>query len=709
MVDALTVDEELDSTSTLKESDETEDQSPAATTDPSRRRFTTAVVIGMAVVAVPYLWVLWDLWTGTSNPLRKVDPANFYDLQARAMSSGHLYVPGGRLGIEAFIHSGHQYTYFGVFPSILRMPILAFTQSFDGRLTAPSMLLAWLTTGLFSSLLLWRTRLMIRGRSVMGRAEAASFGVLVATIAGGSVLMSLAASPWVYNEDFAWSAALTTGSIFALLGVLERPSWGRVTASGVLILAVNLNRAPAGYGCTIGALLVAAWFALGRGGASNRRWTLPVLAAGLIPLAANCAVTWAKFGLPIGLPMADQIWAHVNLHRRQFLAANGGKAFSFGFLPSTLWAYMQPAGLHVSSVFPYIGLPTVPARALGGAVLDQTYPTSSVPSSMPLLFLLSAWGVVTTFRPRPIGQLRAIRLPLVAAASAAGGVLLWGYIAERYLTDLMPFLILASGVGMIDIWRRCESRSRQARGIVLTLVAFLGIFGVVANVGIASTPTPQWTTAQTDNFVAFQHSVGAGDLATTVERGPSLPYWAPAGQLFVAGNCSGLYRSTGISYATVPGQQVQHLTWAPIEQAAGINHTFDVRLDLAPGDLKHPVPLLTFGGSTLVIEAADADHFHLRVENPGETSIAWPSPTGWPLALLRTTFQFNVMTDPNLHSIVVSWDNNFMIGHYLAGRGPAVVQTTKVQVGGPPPRVTVTDVPLPAPTMSLCRSLIGQT
>jgi hypothetical protein len=110
-----------------------------------------------------------------------------------------------------------------------------------------------------------------------------------------------------------------------------------------------------------------------------------------------------------------------------------------------------------------------------------------------------------------------------------------------------------------------------------------------------------------------------------------------------------------------------------------------------------------------VIEAADADHFHLRVENPGETSIAWPSPTGWPLALLRTTFQFNVMTDPNLHSIVVSWDNNFMIGHYLAGRGPAVVQTTKVQVGGPPPRVTVTDVPLPAPTMSLCRSLIGQT
>ena len=80
---------------------------PATGTSPahvSRRRFTRAAVIGIAVVTIPYLWILWDLWTGSPNPLRVVSPSNFYDLQARAMFSGHLYVPNGALGIEAFVH-----------------------------------------------------------------------------------------------------------------------------------------------------------------------------------------------------------------------------------------------------------------------------------------------------------------------------------------------------------------------------------------------------------------------------------------------------------------------------------------------------------------------------------------------------------------------------------------------------------------------------
>ncbi len=80
---------------------------------------------------------------------------------------------------------------------------------------------------------------------------------------------------------------------------------------------------------------------------------------------ASCAVTYAKFGIPVGLPMADQVWATVNAHRRYFLAANGGKAFSFAFLPSTLWAYLQPFGLRFSGVFPFVTPPGAPARLVG--------------------------------------------------------------------------------------------------------------------------------------------------------------------------------------------------------------------------------------------------------------------------------------------------------------------------------------------------------
>lgn len=244
----------------------------------SRRRFTRAAVIGTAVVAIPYVWILWDLW-GNFNPLRQtIYEDNFYDLQARAMFHGHLYVPNGNIGIEAFIHDGRTYTYFGIFPSLIRMPILLVTSSLDGKLTAPFMLLAWLATAVFASLLLWRVRVLVRGAVVMSRAEAASFGVLMAAIMGGSVLMYLAASPYVFSEDLAWSVCLTVGSLFALLGVLERPSWSRVVASGVLILLANLDRPTTGWACVLGAVLIAAWFRLGAeaaniaGGGSQCWW-----------------------------------------------------------------------------------------------------------------------------------------------------------------------------------------------------------------------------------------------------------------------------------------------------------------------------------------------------------------------------------------------------------------------------------------------------
>jgi len=132
------------------------------------KRFTWAVVIGIAVVTVPYLWTLWDLWYGGIDPLRSVAPSNFYDVQARAFFHGHLYIPNGSIGIEAFVYQGHSYTYFGVFPALLRMPILLVTSSLDGRLTAPSLLLAWIVTGVFTSLLIWRTRNLVRGAAPLG-------------------------------------------------------------------------------------------------------------------------------------------------------------------------------------------------------------------------------------------------------------------------------------------------------------------------------------------------------------------------------------------------------------------------------------------------------------------------------------------------------------------------------------------------------------
>ena len=101
--------------------------------DAGRRRFTWAALIAIVLTMVPFVWILWSDW-GPANPLREsIFQSNFFDLQARAMFHGHLSLPNGILGIEGFVHDGRTYTYFGLFPSIIRMPILLVTSSLDGN------------------------------------------------------------------------------------------------------------------------------------------------------------------------------------------------------------------------------------------------------------------------------------------------------------------------------------------------------------------------------------------------------------------------------------------------------------------------------------------------------------------------------------------------------------------------------------------------
>jgi hypothetical protein len=585
------------------------------------------------------------------------------------------------------------------------MPVLAVTSSFDGHLTGPSMLLAWLATGLFTSLLLWRVRILVTGGAAVSRLEAALSGLVVAAITGGSVLMYLAAGPKVSDEDLAWSVALTIGALFALLGVLERPTWGRVLASGALVLAAALDRGSTGYACILAALIVAGWFALGRGGDEHRRWAIPLAGAGLVPLLLVVALNEAKFGNPFGYSLADQVWTHVNAHRAHFLAVNGS-TFGLRFLPSTLAAYFTPNGLHLSSAFPYVTLPTGPPKALGGVVLDQVYPTASVIASMPLAFLLACWGLVASFRPKPLGRARLAAILLIPTAAAATAVMIYGYIADRYLADFLPFLIFAGLVGIVDLWHRLARRSPRVRGAVVVAVGVLGLFGIWANIGAALTPSALWTPTQSRSFVSTERSLGAGAVQSLLRQGPSLPYWAPEGTLFAAKGCSGLYVSTGFTYATVPGQQLQHETWNVVEQGQGINHTLQVSFDRAPRPSDPPVTLMTYGPTSLVLQPTGADRVRLAVLNAGRPDVTWPpAVTDSERVQPHVRYRVTVMTDPNLHSIVVRGLTNG-IDHYLAGSGPAVVVTTEGSAGTNSGWVSVADLSRPAPPTSLCDSLV---
>ena len=64
---------------------------------------------------------------------------------------------------------GREYMYFPPGPSLARMPLLAFTDELDGKLSAPSMLVAWCTSTLLLTLLIWRVRRILRPDAALSR------------------------------------------------------------------------------------------------------------------------------------------------------------------------------------------------------------------------------------------------------------------------------------------------------------------------------------------------------------------------------------------------------------------------------------------------------------------------------------------------------------------------------------------------------------
>ena len=123
------------------------EESPTTATSPSQtRRFLRALAITNLVLVLPAFWLTFVDWRDHVTLFPRNPQGDVYDLQTRALLSGHLNVPTGSLGVEGFIHDGQTYTYFGLFPSLMRLPILMVTHSLDGRLTAMSLFFAWIAT-----------------------------------------------------------------------------------------------------------------------------------------------------------------------------------------------------------------------------------------------------------------------------------------------------------------------------------------------------------------------------------------------------------------------------------------------------------------------------------------------------------------------------------------------------------------------------------
>lgn len=532
-------------------------------------RVALAVLTGAVLAGTVFAWVLLAGRAEVADPR---PTSNFYDEQTRAWFDGRWDMPPEVLSIEAFVVDGRSYTYFGPVPALLRVPVLAVTDNLDGQLTQPSMLAAFgVAMGAVGSLW-WRARLLVRGAEpAPSTGELWVAGLSVAVTGAASVLLVLASHGIVYHEAILWGVALSLWSFAHQVGFLATARlWSLVWAGAFAGLAL-LTRASVGAGAMASlaaiALLIAgtgllrykrpegrwrAWLAKlvpFDPGAVTRALIVVGAAAVLVPVLVYASVNMARFNEPFRLPIEKQVFSEMDENRQAALEANDGSLFSIDYLSSTTLQYLRPDAVGFDSLAPWITFPREPADVIGDATFDTLSDTSSATATMPLAVLLAGVGVVSLF-----GSGRGVvpfRLPVLGAAAGFGGVLVIGFIAHRYLGDIVPLLVLG---GVVGVHRIVEASPRVRRGAVAAAV-LLGAWSLVVNLALAI--EHQRIVAPADlgmryDFISFQHALAGYSADPPVVD--HVPQPGNRGDLVVVGDCDALLWSNGVSWFLLEGE-----------------------------------------------------------------------------------------------------------------------------------------------------------
>jgi hypothetical protein len=283
--------------------------------------------------------------------------------------------------------------------------------------------------------------------------------------------------------------------------------------------------------------------------------------------------------------------------------------------------------------------------------------------------------------------------------------MLWGYIGPRYLGDFVPFLVLASAVGLADIFRRLEGRRRRMRVAAVAVIAVVALFSIATNIGMAIVPNEEWTSSQAVNYVGAQKAISdltGHPLQGRLVRGSSLPPWAPAGQLHVIGDCSGLYISNGENYSTVPSQQYTRTTWLTVELGQPFQHTFQLTVKVPRTRTRESVPLLGTGryAATAILVPFSPQLVYMTFSISGGPKTVY---AGSFLVNTGTTHTVVVTTDPVKHYVAVQMDGVVRISQTFTDVHVHVASITSHSQARPN-ALLVQREPTPRPT--LCLSLI---
>lgn len=451
-----------------------------------------------------YLWFL-----SSSLPLTDRIGArqHYYTAAALALLHGRLDVPVQNLGFECFMVHDRCYGYFGLAPTLLRLPLVlllgarAQSDSFErvflvlGFLTAAAGVW-WISRQLMA---LWAPAAR-RRRLVVAGALAAACSL------GASPMIFLVSRPLVYEEAILWGVAFACVALGAAIALRFRP---RPALVGVLLAADTmgvLSRPTVGASALAATVGLGAWFLLeawrrrsrpGSATAPLRGLGRPgglgacLVAGALLAGVSASLVAYAKFG-SIAPPYADQVLIRDNPSRVAEFSHFAG--LNLAVLPTRLLSNLRPDSLSLTAHPPYVAFGEVTPTLVGPIqISDVTWePTSSVTATMPGSSLLAMAGLIclgaavwrwrTSRHPDPRLGVSALAVASAGAALVVG--LMFPGQIFRYLADWLPLLVLLSAIGLARLVS-AGSRPGWRTGVAVTTLALAIGFQAVAQTAVA--------------------------------------------------------------------------------------------------------------------------------------------------------------------------------------------------------------------------------
>jgi hypothetical protein len=401
--------------------------------------------LGLAAAMIPYLFAI------TAGGAYGFDAPVWYGRTFNSMLShllaGRFDVDPQTIGNEGVIRGGLVYTYFGVFPALLRLPLLSVTGFPYIDFTRISCVAAVAVMAGFKLLSLetvWRARGTPERRDLLTL-------FALAILLGGAQIQFL--RPSIFQEVILWAGALSAAFVFFVLrGIYSERGFSPGVLTGLAIIAglCLMTRVSTALGLYIafGLLwLVLAWRALRDPGRRSIASALaPLIAPAAIVLAFVAAAGFINF-MRWGSPLAftdpqGYLWAMMNAPERmarveqygQFNLARIGYMLMYYFCP--IWIFRGADGSLLWSAFQQ--------RTIDSIEL----PPSSFFLSDPLLMALAGFCLVQLFRHKNALN-RAVILPvLVGLAVPILLILTFASATFRYRVEFYPLIEFCAFLGL---------------------------------------------------------------------------------------------------------------------------------------------------------------------------------------------------------------------------------------------------------------------